>query len=227
MIEGLFQQQMDMDFGGGAGLVFLTLVFFLIFFAAGYGLYRFARFVSGKGTAVPKKPNAPLWAHKKRNNNWRRKRRFRPRKGDFALACLIIFFGLLINSQSQKDIGVFEGQAEHEKVVYTENTIICSDPYILDGDTLTCDGVRIRLYGIDAPEMPGHCKPGRRCAPGNPHKSKKHLQNMTRGEVVCQRIEIDHYGRTIARCTAQGQDVSCAMVAAKQAIRRYGNLTCP
>lgn len=148
-------------------------------------------------------------------------------KGGFALAGLIIFFGLLINSQSQKEMDVFEGQAEHENAIYTENNIICSNPYILDGDTLTCDGVRIRLYGIDAPEMPGHCKPGRRCAPGNPHKSKKYLQSLTSGAVVCQRIEIDHYGRTIARCTAQGQDVSCAMVAAKQAIRRYGNLTCP
>lgn len=51
---------------------------------------------------------------------------------------------------------------------------------------------------IDAPEMPDHCRKGRRCTPGNPFKSKDYLESLTRGTVTCTAIEIDHYGRTIA-----------------------------
>ncbi|MCK5519400.1 MAG: thermonuclease family protein, partial [Alphaproteobacteria bacterium] len=39
-------------------------------------------------------------------------------------------------------------------------------------------------------------------------------------------IEKDHYGRTVARCKANGKDLSCAMVAAGHAIERYGVLNC-
>ena len=35
--------------------------------------------------------------------------------------------------------------------------------YVIDGDTIHCGYTRVRLAGIDAPEMPGHCQPGRAC----------------------------------------------------------------
>ena len=39
---------------------------------------------------------------------------------------------------------------------------------VTDGDTLRCDGERIRLLGIDAPELGGPCCPGRRCPAVDP-----------------------------------------------------------
>ena len=40
----------------------------------------------------------------------------------------------------------------------------CRAAYVIDGDTIACaTGPRIRLASIDAPELPGHCRTGRRC----------------------------------------------------------------
>src|SRR4051812_48974674 len=54
----------------------------------------------------------------------------------------------------------------------------------IDGDTLVCDGERIRLNGIDAPELPGHCRPGRRCVVGDPFAAKADLERNIRGGVI-------------------------------------------
>lgn len=108
----------------------------------------------------------------------------------------------------------------------TEDAITCDSPDITDGDTFRCGGHRIRLASIDAPEMPGHCRAGRRCVEGDPHAAKDYLESLTRGPVTCHRVTTDHYGRTIARCEADGRDLSCAMVEAGHAIERYGSLSC-
>lgn len=102
----------------------------------------------------------------------------------------------------------------------------CDSPNPVDGDTFRCAGERIRLANIDAPEMPGHCRAGRVCTPGDPHASRDYLAQLTRGEVTCRRIATDRYGRTIALCQANGRDLSCAMAASGYAVERYGRLDC-
>lgn len=44
-----------------------------------------------------------------------------------------------------------------------EPAFACSNVGIIDGDTFDCGSTRIRLHGIDSPEMPGHCRSGREC----------------------------------------------------------------
>jgi len=104
--------------------------------------------------------------------------------------------------------------------------ITCSRVSVIDGDTIDCGGTRIRLAGIDAPEMPGHCQAGRECTPGDPHASRAHLQHLAQGTVTCRRTDTDHYGRIVALCESAGRDLSCAMVSDGHAVRRYGNLRC-
>jgi endonuclease YncB( thermonuclease family) len=104
--------------------------------------------------------------------------------------------------------------------------LTCHSPYIIDGDTFDCAGKRIRLSGIDAPEMPDHCRPGRKCTAGDPFKSRDYLQSISRGPVSCSVIEVDVYGRFIAECQAGEFDLSCAMVASGNAVRRYRPLNC-
>lgn len=105
--------------------------------------------------------------------------------------------------------------------------LVCQAPYIIDGDTLDCAGTRVRLQGIDAPEMPGHCRHGRRCTPGDPFAAKAALQAMTRGPVVCIPERVDSYGRSIAQCWAGETNLSCAMIAGGWAVPRYAALECP
>lgn len=89
----------------------------------------------------------------------------------------------------------------------------------VDGDTLRCGRERVRLLGIDAPELPGHCQQGRHCAPGDPYASTRSLQaGLRQGPVVIQRLGTDHYGRTLALVRAGRADLSCWQLSHRQAI---------
>lgn len=104
----------------------------------------------------------------------------------------------------------------------------CSAPRVIDGDTLRCGPVRVRLAHIDAPELPGHCNPGRRCTPGDPFASTANLRRLVGSSPLqCRSTDRDRYGREVAFCEARGVDLSCAQVKAGFAVERYGSLQCP
>jgi uncharacterized membrane protein YsdA (DUF1294 family) len=105
----------------------------------------------------------------------------------------------------------------------------CLNPTHHDGDAIRCagEGRSMRLYGIDAPEMPGACRPGRRCTPGDPFAARDYLQGLTAGRsVMCEQVDTDSYGRRVVDCTADGINLGCAMVASGHAVERYGRLDC-
>jgi len=109
----------------------------------------------------------------------------------------------------------------------TDLGVGCVSPTVVDGDTLRCGSTRIRLSSIDAPELPGHCRPGRECTPGDPYASTGNLRSLVGGQTVeCRQVDTDHYGRAVAFCSANGRDLSCAQVEGGFAVRRYGSLTC-
>lgn len=102
----------------------------------------------------------------------------------------------------------------------------CTALRVVDGDTLDCAGTRIRLVGIDTPEMPGHCRAGRACTPGDPFAAKAQLQRLAASGVSCRISGEDVYGRALARCRSRAGDLSCAMLASGHAVRRYDRLFC-
>lgn len=98
-----------------------------------------------------------------------------------------------------------------------------------DGDAIRCGGKgrSMRLYAIDAPEMPGACRPGRQCTPGDPYASRDHLRALTTGKAVqCRQLDTDRYGRPVVQCFSGGADLSCSMVSDGFAVERYGRLRC-
>ena len=108
-------------------------------------------------------------------------------------------------------------------------TFACVNPTHHDGDNVRCDNVdqSIRLQGIDAPEMPGSCRPGRACTSGDPYAARDFLRSVSRGQTLqCTQEDTDNYGRIIARCSAGGTDLSCAMIASGQAAARYAAIDC-
>ncbi|MEP5761148.1 MAG: thermonuclease family protein [Litoreibacter sp.] len=84
---------------------------------------------------------------------------------------------------------------------------------IVDGDTVTQDGITYRLHGIDAPEY------GQKC--GNSPCGKLAVEAMAvlaRGKrLECDNRGSDGYGRTIAVCHADGLDIGAEMVRLGQA----------
>ena len=107
--------------------------------------------------------------------------------------------------------------------------IICESPRAIDGDTIGCANLpkNVRLAGIDAPEMPGHCRRGRVCTPGDPFASKAVLARLlASGDVVVRPAGHDRYGRMLARVTVGRLDASCRMMAEGAAIARYGVIRC-
>jgi endonuclease YncB( thermonuclease family) len=103
----------------------------------------------------------------------------------------------------------------------------CASTTVTDGDTFRCGKLRIWLYGIDAPELPGHCRTGRRCTPGDPYASTRNLAALLyRGNVECRTIDHDRYGRIVADCSADRVDLSCSQLAGGFAVRRYGAISC-
>jgi micrococcal nuclease len=95
---------------------------------------------------------------------------------------------------------------------------------VVDGDTLVGFGImgdrtRYRLNGIDAPEMPGHCRRGRNCVVGDPDLSRASLDvALDKGQVEIERIKQDRYGRWIAQVRAGGIDLSCWQIEQRQAL---------
>lgn len=105
----------------------------------------------------------------------------------------------------------------------------CVDPTHHDGDNLRCANVAgsMRLQGIDAPEMPGACRPGRECVDGDPYAARDTLRGLTAGKTLqCVVEDRDIYGRDIVNCSADGINISCAMIASGQAVPRYAPLDC-
>jgi endonuclease YncB( thermonuclease family) len=80
---------------------------------------------------------------------------------------------------------------------------------VTDGDTIRCGDERVRLLAIDAPELPGHCKGNRVCAPGDPYASTDSLRRAMTGDLTIDRVGEDRYGRTLARMSGSGGDLSC------------------
>lgn len=111
--------------------------------------------------------------------------------------------------------------------VANSSAFSCEHPTITDGDTLRCGATRVRLASIDAPELPGHCRIGRACTPGDPFASTENLRRLIGGRPIrCRQTDTDRYGRVVARCTVAEEDLSCAQVSGGYAVIRYGALDC-
>ena len=59
-------------------------------------------------------------------------------------------------------------------------SFVCENPTHHDGDNVRCANVpgSMRLQGIDAPEMPGACRPNRDCTPGDPFAARDRLHRL-------------------------------------------------
>ena len=115
-----------------------------------------------------------------------------------ALAIALLAFGVAAPAQAKRmDPVLLQGEAR-----------------AIDGDTLQLGDMRLRLHGIDAPELRQTCANaagaewscGRRAA-------SELAAAVAGGEIHCISRERDRYQRLVATCWAGGQDVGQSLVA--------------
>jgi endonuclease YncB( thermonuclease family) len=79
---------------------------------------------------------------------------------------------------------------------------------IIDGDTLQIHGIRIRLWGVDAPESTQLCRGEDtlqyRCGAQAANDVDAFIAQRP---VSCTPITLDRYGRTVATCSVDGADL--------------------
>lgn len=84
---------------------------------------------------------------------------------------------------------------------------------VIDGDTLDVGGIRVRLHGVDAPELGQGCTD----ADGATWDCGTWAADQVRARIGariarCETVEMDRYGRTVATCTVARQDVGRMLV---------------
>jgi endonuclease YncB( thermonuclease family) len=143
-------------------------------------------------------------------------KRYRARARRERLAGLAVPFAIVIGAAG---IGAFTTgvlpAASETRSAAGEEVFGCR---VTDGDTIRCGIERIRLLAIDAPELPGHCRTGRDCAPGDPYASSDSLGAGLIGTIRIERFGTDRYGRTLGSLSGDKGNLSCWQLDRRQAI---------
>lgn len=95
---------------------------------------------------------------------------------------------------------------------------------VIDADTLDVGGARVRLHGIDAPELSQNCgAPAGGDWPCGRWAAEIAAAQYDGRLAVCHPLDRDRYGRIVARCAVDGADIAAVLVrqGAAFAYRRY------
>ncbi|NNM72023.1 thermonuclease family protein [Enterovirga aerilata] len=90
---------------------------------------------------------------------------------------------------------------------------LAGDVRVVDGDTIELGGRRLRIAGIDAPELRQTCERGGelyRCG----ETAREELRRLAGPGLTCRVAGRDRYARDLAVCEAGGRDVGAALVSA-------------
>ena len=119
--------------------------------------------------------------------------------------------------KSKQEVMDLEKNTEGSQIInvtgnHLEHIILSGKARVTDGDTIRFGKTRVRLFGIDAPEIKQKCVFNDKtwnCG----IEARKALVNMI-GEqkVSCEKKDKDRYGRIIAVCTVGGVNLNALMV---------------
>lgn len=100
--------------------------------------------------------------------------------------------------------------------------------HISDGDSLRSGKLRIRLFGVDAPEKKQQCTTADGRQWGCGIEAQKVLKQLVESvpQLSCNLMDVDRYSRLVMRCFAGEIDVAAALVRAGLALayRQYSAL---
>lgn len=90
----------------------------------------------------------------------------------------------------------------------TSASTISGEAKVIDGDTIVIGQTHIRLFGIDAPELDQYCAQVK-CGVIAREFLVRRLRKLP---VFCRKKDRDIYGRLVAVCTVQGEDIGEIMI---------------
>src|SRR3546814_17450498 len=100
----------------------------------------------------------------------------------------------------------FKQKTAYEMRISDWSSDVCSSDL---GDTLRIGTQRVRLHGIDAPELAQRCGTERRQRCGE--MAAAWLKARVEGKrVACTRMDDDAYGRIVAVCRIRGEEIGRA-----------------
>ena len=105
----------------------------------------------------------------------------------------------------------------------TIQSVLAGRARVIDGDTIEVGSARIRLFGVDAPESTQSCVVGSRPWPCGRRATRALAGRIDGRSVACEERDRDRYGRIVAVCRHDGQDVNAWLVREGWALayRRY------
>jgi len=94
----------------------------------------------------------------------------------------------------------------------------CPSAYVVDGDSLRCGDVRLRLLGIDAPELHA-CPNWRVCIDGDGEASRRSLATgLGQGRITYRIVTVDRFGRSVVMAWSGRTNLSCWQLQHRQAV---------
>ena len=98
----------------------------------------------------------------------------------------------------------------------TKNTLLydfTGKVNVTDGDTIKNGNIKIRLHGIDAPEIKQTCQTKTKKSYPCGYRSYIHLKSLIKNKTVyCQNKTKDRYGRFVSECFTKDLNLNSTMV---------------
>jgi len=131
-----------------------------------------------------------------------------------------------ITDQSVQGVGSSASTSQKEVSLANQNLTLSGIVQIqdvIDGDTIKLRDKRIRLFGIDAPELSQTCTVGNQLSACGDTARQALVGFLLGAAVRCERKDIDRYGRDVSKCFVNEFDVSSGMVRSGMAVayRKY------
>ena len=113
---------------------------------------------------------------------------------------IFIFLFLISFSVGSKPISIVTKDWDRE--------IFTGRAFIIDGDTLTINGTKIRLVGVDAPEISQKCKINKHVENCGEIVKLRLVQATDSKDIICYSHGRDLYGRVLGECYVEDININ-------------------
>ena len=113
------------------------------------------------------------------------------------------------DSAVRTDAGSDRAESRRRETIQPD---VAGRAWVIDGDTIEVGSARIRLFGVDAPESAQSCVAGSRPWPCGRQATRALTGRIDGRSVAFEERDRDRYGRIVAVCRLDGQDLNAWLV---------------